>query len=113
ALALAGAACALAPRGVPGRFALAAALALPMLAWRPTPPPRDGVTATVLDVGQGLAVVVRTHAHTLLYDAGPRYGSDADAGERVVLPYLRAHGIARLDTLVVSHAHADHDGGVA
>lgn len=113
AAALVGAACAMTPRGLPGRRVAAAALTLPMLAWRPEPPPSGGFTATVLDVGQGLSAVVRTRGHTLLYDAGPRYGTDADAGERVVLPYLRAHGVSRVDTLVVSHAHADHDGGVA
>lgn len=46
----------------------------------------------VLDVGQGLAVLVRSAGHNLLYDTGPRYGARANAAQRVVLPYLRAMG---------------------
>lgn len=63
-----------------------------------------------LDVGQGLAVVVRTRHHTLLYDAGPRYG-DFDLGERVVVPALRKLGVRQLDVMLLSHADADHAGG--
>lgn len=63
-----------------------------------------------LDVGQGLAVLVRTRQHALLYDAGPRYG-DFDLGERVVLPSLRYLGLERLDVLLLSHADSDHAGG--
>lgn len=65
-----------------------------------------------LDVGQGLAVLVRTRGHTLLYDTGPRQG-DTDAGERVVLPALRALGVEQLDLMLISHAHLDHYGGAA
>jgi len=68
---------------------------------------------TVLDVGQGLAVVVATHRHTLLYDTGPRYTDDADAGNRIVAPYLRAAGVPRLDAMIVTHLDADHSGGAA
>lgn len=63
-----------------------------------------------LDVGQGLAILVRTREHTLLYDAGPRFG-EFDQGERVVLPSLRKLGVRQLDTLLLSHADADHAGG--
>lgn len=63
-----------------------------------------------LDVGQGLAIMVRTRNHSLLYDAGPASG-EFDLGERVVVPVLRKVGVRRLDTLVISHAHADHAGG--
>jgi len=66
---------------------------------------------TVLDVGQGLAVVVETHRHALLYDTGPRYTDDADAGGRIVAPYLRATGIERLGGLIVTHQDIDHSGG--
>jgi len=64
----------------------------------------------MLDVGQGLAVLVRTREHALLYDAGPRHG-DFDLGERVVLPALRRLGERRLDLLLLSHADSDHSGG--
>ena len=63
-----------------------------------------------LDVGQGLAILVRTRHHTLLYDAGPRFG-DIDMGERVVLPSLRKLGVEGLDLMLISHADADHAGG--
>jgi competence protein ComEC len=63
-----------------------------------------------LDVGQGLAIIVRTRHHTLLYDAGPRFG-DFDLGERVVVPSLRKLGVRELDLMLLSHADADHAGG--
>ncbi|WP_436223055.1 MBL fold metallo-hydrolase [Cupriavidus necator] len=67
----------------------------------------------MLDVGQGTAVLVRTRAHALLYDAGPAYGSGSSAGAQVVVPLLRGEGIGRLDHLMVSHEDTDHAGGVA
>jgi competence protein ComEC len=66
----------------------------------------------MLDIGQGLAVLVRTHKHDLLYDAGPRFG-EFDTGERVVLPSLRALDVRKLDLLLLSHADNDHAGGAA
>jgi competence protein ComEC len=66
---------------------------------------------TVLDVGQGLAVVVQTRSHALLYDTGPRYTETADAGARVVAPFLRATGIPRLGGMMVTHQDSDHSGG--
>jgi competence protein ComEC len=101
---------ALLPRGTPARPAAAAVLAGALL-WQPPRPSPGEFTATVLDVGQGLAVHVQTAAHDLLYDAGPPYGDAADAGERVVLPHLAAGGVWRLDRLVLSHDDADHVGG--
>lgn len=98
------------PRGTPARCAGVLAM-LPMLAWSP-PRPGDGAfTVTVLDVGNGLAVHVHTAHHDLMYDAGPAYGPEVDAGDRVLLPYLAASGIARLDALVLSHDDLDHAGG--
>ena len=76
------------------------------------PDPGVAVT-TVLDVGHGLAVVVETNRHVLLYDTGPRYRSGFDSGREIVLPALRAMGRNRLDTIVVSHADTDHSGGAA
>ena len=66
----------------------------------------------VLDVGQGLAVLVRTREHALLYDAGPA-SPGFDSGAKVVLPRLQALGVRRLDTLLLSHADRDHAGGAA
>lgn len=72
--------------------------------------PHGQVEVLQLDVGQGLAIVLRTRHHTLLYDAGPRV-RDFDQGERVVVPALRALGVGELDLMVLSHADADHAGG--
>ncbi|HWU84206.1 MAG TPA: ComEC/Rec2 family competence protein, partial [Rhodocyclaceae bacterium] len=59
----------------------------------------------------GLAVHVQTAHHDLLYDTGPAFSDEADSGNRIILPYLRALGVTRLDTLVVTHADSDHSGG--
>ena len=72
--------------------------------------PVGSLRLTVLDVGQGLAVLVQTAAHTLLYDTGPLF-RNSDAGQRVVVPALQALGVRRLDTLMISHSDADHRGG--
>jgi competence protein ComEC len=110
--ALVGIAWLLAPRGVPARWV--GALWLVPLALVPTPGPAPGeLWFTLLDVGQGLAAVVRTQDHVLVYDTGPRAGAAFDAGAAVVVPYLRAQGIRRIDTLVVSHGDNDHIGGAA
>ncbi|QHE92001.1 DNA internalization-related competence protein ComEC/Rec2 [Pandoraea fibrosis] len=74
-------------------------------------PGAEGFRVTMLDIGQGNAVLVETATRTLLFDAGPPLGRRSDAGRRVIVPYLRAHGVGRLDRLVVSHAHDDHFGG--
>lgn len=108
--ALAGAAWLTAPRGVPWRPAGLALLAPAFLASPASPPPGEA-WITAFDVGQGLAVLARTSSHTLLYDAGPAFGSDSDSGARVVVPALRGEGIAALDLLVLSHEDNDHLGG--
>ena len=84
----------------------------PVLAWQPTRPPEGAFEVMAIDVGQGSAVLVRTANHSLLYDTGPRHGTDSDAGQRVVVPLLRALGEAP-DTVVVSHRDSDHSGGTA
>jgi competence protein ComEC len=111
-LAVAGVALLLAPPGWPARWAGTAAL-LPLLFWPPERPQADELWVSALDVGQGSAVLVETHDRNWLYDTGPRYSSDTDAGERVILPYLRQRGIGRLDGIVVSHLDSDHAGGAA
>ena len=100
----------LAPSGVPGRL-LGVAWLAPLFVVVPLPPSPGAFRVTVLDVGQGLAVLVQTHAHALLYDTGPRYNDTADAGNRIVAPMLRATGVRALDVLVVSHQDSDHSGG--
>jgi competence protein ComEC len=66
---------------------------------------------TVLDVGQGLAVVARTENHALLYDTGPGFSAEADSGSRTIVPFLRGEGIKQLDGIIVTHADTDHSGG--
>lgn len=97
------------PRGLPLR-GLGLLCLLP-LAVPPHLAPTRGFTLTALDVGQGLAVVVRTAHHTLLFDTGPAYDEGFDAGRAVVVPYLLGQGVRRLDTLLVSHGDLDHRGG--
>ncbi len=109
---VAGAAWLLLPRGTPARHAGLFAM-LPMLTWTPPRPAPGEFAATILEVGHGLAVHVQTAGHDLVYDTGPAYGGDSDAGERVLLPYLTASGLRRLDRLVLSHDDGDHSGGAA
>ena len=109
-LALAGTLWLLAPRGLPWR-ASGLVLFLPAFLLA-APAPAPGVAwVTVLDVGQGLAVLVRTANHALVYDTGPSYGPESDSGARVIVPLLRAQGVTRLDAMVVSHQDIDHLGG--
>jgi competence protein ComEC len=84
-----------------------------MFAVAPPIPSMGEAWLDVLDVGNGLAVVVRTAGHALVYDAGPSWNADADSGNRIVVPFLRGEGVARLDALVISHADDDHAGGAA
>lgn len=111
-LALAAAAWLLLPRGFPSRWLGWLGL-LPLVFVRPDAPPAGHADVTLLDVGQGLAAVVRTQSSTLLFDAGPAWTADSDSGGRIVVPYLRGQGITRLEMLVVSHDDRDHTGGVA
>ena len=111
-LAILGALWLIAPRGWPAR-ALGAVLMLPMLLTPPARPAPGELWFSLLDVGQGLAAVARTHTHTLVFDAGPRLSARFDTGRAVVAPYLRHIGVAAVDMLIVSHGDNDHIGGVA
>lgn len=92
------------PKGVPGRW-LALPLLLPLMVPRPQSGPETGTADVMfLDVGQGLAVTVRTRHHVLVFDTGP--------GNRVVGPWLRSSGLGHIDRLVISHWHQDHGGGL-
>lgn len=100
----------LAPAGMPARWS-ALALVAPLFLYRPEAPAQGAVWLTLLDVGQGLAAVVRTRHHVLVYDTGPRFRSGLDTGSAVVAPYLVHAGIRRIDKLVISHSDNDHAGG--
>lgn len=109
-IAVVGALWMLLPRGFPARW-VGAVMMLPLFLWLPAKLSPGELRVTVLDVGQGLAVVVRTREHALLYDTGPAFTEQIDAGGRIVVPYLRAAGVSRLDGMIVSHDDSDHSGG--
>ena len=88
------------------------ALLVPLLCWQAPRPAPGQFELLAPDIGQGNAVLVRTATRTLLYDAGPRFSRESDAGHRVLVPLLRALG-ERVDVLMLSHRDADHTGGAA
>lgn len=102
----------LAPAGMPGRW-LGGVLLAPMVLISPSRPQTGEAWFTLLDVGQGLAAVVQTAEHSLVFDAGPASSERFDAGDAVVVPFLRHYGIRQIDTLIVSHGDMDHRGGVS
>lgn len=100
------------PKGWPLRW-FGLLLWLPLCLPAPSALKPGEMRVTVLDIGQGLSVLVQTASHAMLYDAGPVYHEESDAGQRIVLPYLRHLGLSRLDLAVVSHDDNDHVGGMA
>lgn len=102
----------LSPRGIPNRWAGVVGF-MPLFFVSPVALPLNVAKVALLDVGQGLASVVQTQNHVLVFDAGPRFSSGFNTGEAMVSPYLLAQGRGRIDTLIVSHGDNDHIGGVA
>ncbi|HEX4896559.1 MAG TPA: DNA internalization-related competence protein ComEC/Rec2 [Solimonas sp.] len=109
-LAILGAVLLFAPRGLPLRM-LGLLCLLPLLQ-PPVAAPVEGLEVTALDVGQGLAVLVRTPGHSLLFDAGPAFEEGFDAGSSIVAPYVLGLGLDGVDRLLLSHGDNDHAGGV-
>ena len=95
-----------------GLRAAAAALLLAVTGGAAAPPATEAWTLTVVDVGQGLAAVVETRHHVLVFDTGPRWRGGGSAASISLVPFLRARGIRRIDRLVVSHEDLDHAGGI-
>jgi len=91
---------------------LSAIFFLPLFFVKPEKLAFESVQITLLDVGQGLSVVVETHDHVLVYDTGPRFSESFNTGKTVVIPYLQSRGISKIDTMVISHGDNDHIGGV-
>ena len=98
------------PRGFPARW-LGLLMVLPMFFVAPASPPEGALRLVIFDVGQGLAVAAQTRHHALLYDTGPDFSGGADSGNRILIPSLRAQGMARLDGLMLTHDDSDHTGG--
>ena len=109
-LAVAGTVWLLLPRGFPLRV-LGGLLWLPLVFPVRASVAPDTFQAEIIDVGQGTAILIRTAQHALLYDTGAAF-ADSDAGERIVVPYLRATGVGELSGVIVSHDDSDHSGGL-
>ncbi len=86
-------------------------LLLPVILWQAPRPEVGQFELLAADIGQGNAVIVRTASHALVYDAGPRFSTESDAGHRVLVPLLRSLG-ERADTVMLSHRDMDHAGGI-
>ena len=108
--ALLGALWLLAPRGWPVRWVGLVGW-LPLLCNTATHPADGDMTVTAFDVGQGMALLIETAHHRLLYDTGPAYSPESDGANRVILPYLKSRGIDHLDAVIISHNDNDHSGG--
>lgn len=100
------------PPGWPGRY-IAWLAVCAIVSYRIDGPPVGCLDTTMLDVGQGLAIVIRSRERTLLYDTGPAWPGGVSMVDRVVLPYLSGQGIDHLDRVIVSHSDVDHAGGLA
>ena len=112
ALAVCGVLLLLLPGGIPARVP-GFLMLLPLILHAPVPTPRAGeFRFTLLDVGQGMAAVVQTRRHVLVYDTGPAYSKDFNAGSEIVAPFLLSRGISRIDRLILSNGDSDHQGGV-
>jgi len=98
------------PKGFPARW-LGLIAILPAVLFVPEKPNQGEFTFTLLDAGQGMASVIQTQNHTLIYDVGTRYNNTFDVGKLVVVPFLKARGIERVDSLILSHNDIDHWGG--
>lgn len=98
------------PKGFPGRH-LAVCYFAPVFFLDFARPAYAEVKMNVLDVGQGLAIVITTQNHSLVYDTGSHMPDGLDMGNAVVLPYLYQQGVNKLDKLIISHGDNDHSGG--
>lgn len=100
------------PKGIPGRWLGLVWLMPAFFSQRPQPAPGD-FWLTLLDVGQGTAVVVQTAHKVLVYDTGPIFRTGFNTGDSVVIPFLQQQGYQQVNRLVISHDDTDHSGGAA
>ncbi|OGT26395.1 MAG: DNA internalization-related competence protein ComEC/Rec2 [Gammaproteobacteria bacterium RIFCSPLOWO2_02_FULL_42_14] len=100
----------LAPRGWSGKWLGCFGL-FPLFFYSPALPSAGAFWVSVIDVGQGLSVLVQTKHHVLVYDTGAHFPGGFDYGESVVAPFLRYRGVSRIDRMEISHGDNDHSGG--
>jgi len=100
----------LSPKAIPGKH-LAVFGLLPLFFYYPARPDNGEFWFTLLDVGQGLAGVVQTQHHTLVFDSGAKFSDNFNTGTAIVLPFLQSQGINHIDSFIVSHGDNDHIGG--
>lgn len=99
------------PKGLSGKR-LALLMCLPLILTKTQKTDSD-LTVAVLDVGQGLSVVLQTQNHTMLYDTGPSFGKHRNAGNQVIAPFLQSNQIRHIDRILISHVDMDHRGGLS
>ena len=100
----------LTPKGWPAKY-LGIFLIIPLF-WPGSNSLKNGeVEVTLLDVGQGLASVIKTKQHVMVFDTGPKFSASFDTGAAVVIPFLRQNNINKLDMLILTHKDNDHRGG--
>jgi competence protein ComEC len=99
------------PKGWPGRWLAVLAVAA-LILYVPKPPRSGCFDAYVLDAGQGLATLVKTKRHLLVFDTGMLFRGGGSVAKQVLVPFLKGNGLRRIDWLLVSHADIDHSGGV-
>jgi len=102
----------LSPRGFPAKY-LGLLGVLPLLFYSAERPDKGEFWFTLLDVGQGLAAVIQTEQHTLVFDAGPKFSDKFNTGTAIIQPFLQSQGINHIDRLIISHGDNDHIGGAA
>ncbi len=72
----------------------------------------NGFIVEVMDSGQGLAIIIKTKNHNLLFDTGFSSISGFNIGDSVVMPYMFKNNIRKIDTVIISHSDNDHIGGL-
>jgi competence protein ComEC len=98
------------PKGMPARW-IGVFWLIPLLSPHSETPETGEFWLAQLDVGQGLASVIQTQGHILIYDTGDKFSERFNAADAVIIPYLKQQNIPRPDLLIVSHGDRDHIGG--
>jgi competence protein ComEC len=111
-LAMLGGSLLLLPGGFPGRW-LGLFLMLPLFLPPESRTERGSLLIEALDAGQGMAVLLSTENHTLLYDSGPGDGRNKNVVDSVIIPAVANLGRKSPEQIIISHGDLDHAGGLA